>query len=941
MGKRLLVLCTRSLKRRWREITRVCIAIFFAVFFITGVLLFQENMYQWQMAANKERFGDWLVMETNTRVPNETIVNHPYMDGYCVAQSAVKLYDENWKSVNRYVGYMSPDFLKQSYIDIELGRMPSADNEVAIDWNTLLKLGYTNELGQTVTLNYYDKNDIHNDDNQRQEEFILVGILESYTDVWKKGKNLPGVLVTKERYDVFDSNAQNMFIHRLSKNIKTDDYRLLYEQIKEQSGSSCIYNDYLYDYKPWENDEVYNYMYIIVMVIGILAITYQLIIYKNSRKKSYDVLRKMGADKTQIVTITFMENVLMLMGAGIAGITISAFMGKIVCLFVEVNYGIPFYYVNPAVLLKGFLSIVIAVVVEQLVSRLIVLKNILVRTGKRVKKAHNNNREKKPGLNKNNLVWSFSNRLIKNNSIGANIGIRLFYAAISVVLMVCVSNIYSSYVTYVENDKLPDFVGYQELEQDITSYIYIPMVYPFEKIEGKTYKETVQHILTNVLKIEGDISDNAADLYEAMGEEDRKYLNTCIYEYPYMELKNNKCLLISALGINKSKYAKTGNTSIFAGLEQQFIDTLENMPGVSEVSYAAFETERAWSWGDMKLNDMGYSLLSQRTESEGVKPYSDTYLFATEYLTPTEELYNRLLGYSDDKAVDYDSFARGEQIIVLVNENAYGKYDTTIKPGTDINYHYYSVWNARNTADKYPYCEALYESGKVAVPGSEDYVKYLSGMRNTRAYLREVYEPCVTAKVAGVIYVTDEFKEAFKDVIVNYGYYTAIASKELGKMACEKQNEFIEEYLVSKLSKEHRCELKYNQISVKYDLTASFSATHNVLANYCKENAVVYNSLAEDKEVYRTELINNILRYGITVLAVIVINIVIAAIVAKSRLEARKDRFELLLRMGADKYKVRRICMLEAIREGLWSVFTLPVTFIIQYIMYRRFTKKL
>ena len=49
-----------SIKRRMPQIIKAACTTLAAVFFVTAVLIFQENMYQWQMSSNKSRFGDWL-----------------------------------------------------------------------------------------------------------------------------------------------------------------------------------------------------------------------------------------------------------------------------------------------------------------------------------------------------------------------------------------------------------------------------------------------------------------------------------------------------------------------------------------------------------------------------------------------------------------------------------------------------------------------------------------------------------------------------------------------------------------------------------------------------------------------------------------------------------------------------------------------------------------
>ncbi len=941
MGRQLLQLSIKSLKRRWREIVRACVATFLAVFFITGVLLFQDNMYKWQMASNKERFGDWIILETNTQIPNPNIENHPLLDGYSYAESAVKLYTPMWGMYGSYAGYMSPEFLEQSYIDVEEGRMPSAYNEIAIDWNTLLKMELKPELGQTVVLNYYEGNDENYFQNRRQEQFVLVGIMESYTDVWKKGKNLPGVLVTKERFDAFGSSGQIVYIHRFKGDIKTDDYKLVFDNIMEDSKSSASYNDYLYDYKPWGTESVYNYMYIVVMVIGIAAITYQLISYKNSRKKAYMIMRGIGAERVQITMITLMENVLILVVSGLLGIIMAALAGKVICSFIEADMGIVFYYVKWTVLLKGFLSIVIAVAVEQLVGKLLVLRDILKSVGSGVgrKKAENVIDIKKlekvarkgHKINGKNVIRKISYRLTTANGFKQNAGVRIFSLAICVIIVFCSVKICNAYVEYVNNDKLPDYVGVQQIED--ASYPAMMNGYvKFNKIDGLTLDESYKE--SPFIKDRHPADDvTYINSISFPTEEERQQIINNDQEYPYIRFSDGMYGRKILYGLGESKYSKGGNTHILQGVSKQFMDTIENVAGVEAVSYSAHESIRGWTWEGMSLSNMAADRMMM---SGKLVPYCDTYPFVTEYHHPTEDLYARLSKYMDPNIADYDKFSRGEQILILVNTNPRDEYDESIKPGMNINYNYYS------TDIQAPYNDILAQydkklkqsfTGKGA-NDIEDYKMYLKAVQNSDAYKEEMYGACASPEVAGVVYVTDEVKDDLEDLVVSFGYYTSIATTNLAQTLCDNQNKLVEMYIGEELPDTARCKLMYNRMSVKYDLSASFSATHNILANYGRENNVIFGSLAEEKEVYRTDLINGVLRYGITILAMLIINVLISAIISMNRLEERKERIRCLLRLGADKSRIRRICMIEAFRESLWCVITMPVVLLVQYILY-------
>ena len=74
--------CIKSLKRRKKQVLKTVMAIFLSFTFVAGVLLFRDNMYEWQIQSAKHRFGDWFVMMNgNDSRENAQLKSHPYPGG--------------------------------------------------------------------------------------------------------------------------------------------------------------------------------------------------------------------------------------------------------------------------------------------------------------------------------------------------------------------------------------------------------------------------------------------------------------------------------------------------------------------------------------------------------------------------------------------------------------------------------------------------------------------------------------------------------------------------------------------------------------------------------------------------------------------------------------------------------------------------------------------
>ncbi len=964
MDKRLLEFTTRSIKRRWKEVLRTFLAAFLAVFFVTGILLFEENMFEWQIASNKERFGNWFVMEANVRQQTETLKNHPKLSDSAAAYCAVSLYNEQFNKNRTNLGYMTPEFIKMGCIKVAEGRMPKQINEVAMDRNTLSKHNILDpKVGQIITLRYYEDNEEY-EGTPVEEEMVLVGILEDYSNVWLRSSYLPGAVVTKEKYDAIGNNSITVFIYQLAKSERHGDHRAAYEEILSDISTKPVYNSYVYDYEAWSSGTVYNYMYLLVMVISIAVLTYQLMVYKNSRKYAMELMRKLGATKWQIAAVTFYENVLMLLPAGLLGMGAAALVGKVVCFVIECELGVGFYYISLEILLKGCVSILLSVFACEVVSLIIAVKQILkpknsqrtkasadISMNKVIRKGFGKKGNSK--LSSKHIHRTISFRFTRSNRLLQNIGVRLFALAVCAVLVMCALRIHTTYVVYKDNKDNIDLTGVVHTEND-----YVTLVPYYARMEEFTYDNGIYYEFLRM----GWNSRNSYEpidyLYNPTQEEIAKLIKegetaSGATGFPYIasRLPDGSAYAQMHLELGKGLFYKTAKNNITVGLSQENINVIERIVGVESVDYAIYETQRAWSWDGMSLEKMGYSRLIHEKEavSKTIEPYGFTNIFATEYVNPTKELYERLCRYIDPAMQDYDAFAKGEQVLVLLEENPNGQFDDSLTAGETINYHYYDYimyrdYIAGKVSDVavYSYDEAFYKAYKAerndffdSRKSFDEYEKRTQEMAQN--VIRNNIEPVVQTKAAAVIRLDDSIRKEFEDILPARSYYTAIASDEIAKKACARQNDIMADYLkTDELPDSCKAEVVYNQLQVKYNALATFSATDNIIQRYCDENNIEYTSYADRNEKYRTDYVNAVLQYGITIIAVIIINMLICAVMARNRLEARRERTQLLLRLGATKEDVRRVFMIEALREALWCVFTLPLVLVIQYVMYKR-----
>ncbi len=935
----------KSIRRRFPQIWKAALTTLVAVFFVTAVLIFQENMYQWQMSSNKSRFGDWFICERSKKEANEILSTHDYLCDPVSAKSSVELYDSEWNETKLHIGSMTDEFIKQGRLKLDEGRMPQNNDEIAMDWNTLLKLGYAGEIGQEITIYYYHADKINYESERRSETYTLVGIFQNYTNIWQNGKMIPGALVTDDKLNDFDYKIDNLYLYGFKDSIRTSDYANVYKKIKEDIRCETVYNAAVYDYSPWKSATVYMYMYVVVMVIGILALSYQLIEYRNTRRKSYNMFRQMGMTKAGIRKMYITENAFILIPAGIIGILLALVAGHFTGQALEARSGYEFYRVNMEVIIKSAGSVVIAVIIEELSG---IISNIHFYRKKSVSKKRVSKpvhmRYKKSRMNRHNLVRSVSSRFIRKDGALMAVGIRLFALCICGVIIFSALKIQNAFTEYKKNDSLPDIYGYIDVNQDRTAlfmnYWYYLKGYnnlPLKSMNyiGEITSRNDMREYVSKQRIRYNIHfDKIKELVEAGNMWD---WNNAI------KVNDNDSIGRSLASINmgQSKYLKDPNNNILEGFSKEFIDELMEINGINSVSYSVFESERSWFWDAQdyeKMQTFTFHPENSSYHKEHLPDYGDRYLFSTEYAQPTKELYSKLEKYIDKEYVDYEAFKEGKQVVLFLRDLPDGGYDDTINAGDTLYYNYYHV-------SDYGYDDPKKNSSYFYYfPYEQAFAEAKNGNKNAEEELISMeidYDACVAPQVAAVVKVTDEVMQDFNGIIPTFGYYTSIASINMAQQAVDRQREVMERYLGQELSPEMDFELSYNQISIKYDLASTFSATNNKIGVYFNNNDISYSSNVDIKNTYRTQLINSILQYGITIIAMIVMQLLIMAIVIRNRINRRKEKIKLLHSLGMRRGKIVSVCMLEALRESVWCVITMPLLLLMELLMFTGFVRKL
>lgn len=995
--------CIKSLKRRKKQVLKTVMAIFLSFTFVAGVLLFRDNMYEWQIQSAKHRFGDWFVMMNgNDSRENAQLKSHPYLNDSGKVSISNYQYNNNWNQTDIKIGYMDNDFVRLSNITPDKGEFPKNDDEIAVEWNTLLLLNQGTDIGQDITLNIIVNNPKAGSGWDRiTKTYKLSGILKSYTNIWVGGSNVPGIITTKNEAQNIKRSNSAVYIYSAG-NYISGDYKDIYEGLNKKVSSSLIYNSSLYDYEPWSGGSIYEYMYVVLVILGVAGIAYQLSVYNKTRKYAYGIIKNMGATKLQMIAFICVENAVIVISSSVIGLILSIIAARLICFIVELRTGISFFTIDRGIYISLLIMLIMAVVVGSIVNICGQSSDRLHRYTSRykLKRLYKKDRHTRHTyiLNKNNYVKETYKRFMLGQGIVQSICIRLFSLAMMIIMIICIVNSVRTYADYKISSQKSDVIAFYKQDNN------------------------AEYIICNA---ENDVqleyeAGKTLDLFKYIKDCYSNAINNVSWEM-YSDAYKSRTSDEGEISFSKRnlKYnIKNADALMYKDIDESTIEYVRGITGVDDISYGYFETARVWTWNTMDYNKMGIPYyvdiddnkninsknINSNNASYSSEQINPKYLFATEYVEADSRVYDVLADITGKDEIDIQAFKDGRQVVIFLDKNPEGVYDDTITKGTDIglmcykaypeyygyidkdyassyymaiysymhdkgivtddfnkiNSEYFHSLIADNEQDKLKQLTELFEKNNVkflddfytywADKGEEQFYQYVDSYLDINIADEKLkvydyssdYVPAAAAEVAKVIYVNDEVKDKLKEYIPEFGQYTMLASDELGKKALDTQNNILKDYLMlDELPEEINLSMKYNQINITYGLDSIYNGTANAVASYLGQAGYAYNSYSHDKDLIKSNTIEAYILYGFTGITAFLVYMIVSLIILKNRFFQFSDRIKILRNTGASKDIIFDMYMKQSIREMLWCIMLMPLMIILDIICIKRYIRNL
>ena len=508
----------KSMKRRKRELRYVSAATFIAVLFLTSVSVFQNTMDQYVTVTNYENYGEWILSSVEDPDSQEVTfrdLEHPYFSKTGICRTGPGILDADGEDSNLSIGTLDEALTDIGNISMYEGRMPEKDSEIAMDLPSLAALGYSYEVGQTVTVTtviYPDTEtpeaagsgpagdggeeetlaeavpagdaaseeasteDVPSEDAEMQVEritkdFVLTGTIKSFASNWAHDERypLPNCIVTEGALDAMGGADYTTHFYQLDRRYEDINAEVFAGSFVDEK-SACTYNSYVYRSRVWGSEEMFTAVKSVLLVITALAVGYLLLSYGAGRRKWYYQYRTVGAEKSQIRTMILME--------GVYGVFPWALLAQIIphpaaagiCLAVSKLRGLPFFYefhAGEAFLQAGVIFGILLLTILGMWLRS--SDKVLVRNTQEVTE---NQRKRLRRCGKGSPLKSFYKRQRKLYPLRQAVR-TLFALSVCTVLIVTCNEIYSSVKRYqLVRDSSSDFSAAKRVDYSYEGLAY-------------------------------------------------------------------------------------------------------------------------------------------------------------------------------------------------------------------------------------------------------------------------------------------------------------------------------------------------------------------------------------------------------------------------------------------------------------------------------------
>ena len=867
-----------SLTKRKKQAGKVTVTAAVAAVFIAVIVVSANGILSYQKAVTKKTFGGWFIMENSSNgTQSEELKTHPYLAGSGKAVNTAVYSVSELSSTEIKIGYMDSMAAQLASLTLLKGAMPQNNDEIAVERHTLETLGYSEELGQTITVSYPDKNNKTSiyEKQLAVREYTLTGVLEDYAAYWDSGSYMPVMLVTQIEAENYAQTESVTTLYALNEDIHTADYRQIYQGMYKVStaDTKLIYNSKTYDSHETDFGKMSIYAGCFALAAGIFVTAAVLWTYQRERRTAYRQFERMGMTCFCRAWYQLTELCVLIVPAAVVGT--AAGIG-IVWLILWIL--LQRQNAQAQLTLTAFGSVAAWTAVFCVITALWGLY-----AAQRV------DREKQKQKKKLS-VWTmrYGQHVIKAG----------FTGIVVLAVLVCTQKMSAVQKAYTHEKRQPDL-----------------MITPDGIID------------------EGN-SDTASESSGTTSSETVLDGEKVMMDYKY---DTGKMRVIHGLPQSLTAYIgqMSGIDKTDTALVQNWMVLYYKTKNDTEFYKQYIEEnglENFLNKGVMKYEMPAYS--GTRTMTHFVFSKFNGTRSLDYYVAANRAVYEELEDYIDEEYRDYEAFERGEQAVLVIQKGAAGEYVDTCKAGDTLSsssdYFYWMNNNHSSYAvsELYQECADYMQKMRFSTAEFDAVEEILSDMDDKqedeiRQEIQElpetlqekilyryragknIYKSENPVTVAAVVYLDEENETAFYEKFPILKEMNAQEYWIMPESVVYNRYQLSAKRMCTVMEKEYDPEqyrdLGQNVMTVSYGLSALYQATDEVLRAYLDSYGYSYASHFEENNVYRIQYLNQLFFYGITIAGILLLYGLILVVWSLFYLQEQKKRIRLLMELGMER----------------------------------------
>lgn len=936
----------KGLYRRKKEVRRMRKMICLAVFFLAVSILLQDNLGNLQMAQNYRKYGEWFGY-----AENDFFENDGYLEagGYCRVGSDIytlysknhdadgsiyndiapvitvgedgeshnrkpAIYDESGtllppsehvivtdlaasRDTYKVIGAYSEGFAEKNGITLFEGRFPENDNEIVMEREVLHALGLSYELGQEIAFYLAESEPIAEGIEVIDESelyipldlvrFTLVGTVRLYTMTWSGGKDLPAAIITESAFDELPCFKKEYRFYDLGMKEELERAKVwdfasaLFSSYQErkldgytpadgsETPETICWNKNAYTNPLWGSGKLYNYITIALLVMSSCILAYLIASYLSSRRRYFMQIREIGASSTNVWWMAVYDCIVSSLpyaAGAIAAAYITAILAARAAAEVDkLDYRFIFRI--------GTFCLIVAAVLAVLAAAMTTAYAVFSGRGLAEKKkelskgaSRSLRRRAEKQLDSRKSYLGLRETLRRLRRIGRLKTWLIRFACILIGAVILFSFMQLFTAVY-------EFAGTKANWDDLSGDAF-----EFGSMRGKAaVLDTEPHWNMSGTGKVSTVTGHVAPM---------QYLF-----YSYRNVLNSS-----------------------------FINELNAVPGVKDASYETFDYEHRLSWpgkwedaflthcidsGLHTCSDkLPYKLVFDGPHAEEMRRSMDTVFYMLLCFRNTRELWEKAKPYLSADA-DYESFVCGEQVIVFVDQNAYG-------PELGI---YAGVKAEASRSEYAEYAENLWQKMPSFRNGDTVYIDSLSRSVNAvdiGSYDEYDFSECTPVKVAAVLPMTAlDTAEIFGYSIPEWylPVYLTIGSLELAHRVAEKDG----------------LEFGVNRFQVNFTSVEEAENAMKFISGLCSEYGASYTDNVEWLREQKDNAMDKLLTYGFFAVVTTVLYIFVLNSIALQEDISLQPKYIVLHRAGLTWKQQKRQKSCAAAVQSLWQLLSLPL----------------